>query len=189
MVSVYTLWHQKYIKQIRSQQGAWSYMTSICTIKLCGSSIYKPLQIIFKSCLNQGIFPAEWTEANVLSVHKKGDYQCIKDYRLVSLLPVFSKIFERLIYNTMSKSFLDNSLFSSNQPGFKPGDSCINQLITITHDIFKGFDDRLEKRGVFHDISKAFDKVWHEGLFCKLCCNGILVTCLGKWLMFIMELY
>ena len=51
--------------------------------------------------------------------------------------------------------------------------SCINQLITITHDIFKGFDDGLEIRGVLLDISKAFDKVWHEGLICKLRRNGI----------------
>ena len=46
------------------------------------------------------------------------------------------------------------------QPGFKPGDSCINQLLSITHEIYKSFDDGLEVRGVFLDISKAFDKVW-----------------------------
>ena len=73
----------------------------------------------------------------------------------------------------MFKHFLDNNLISSNQSGFKPGDSCMNQLITITHNIFKGFHDGLEKTGVFLDISKAFDKVWHEGLIYKLRCNVI----------------
>ena len=73
----------------------------------------------------------------------------------------------------MFKYFLDNSLVSSNQSGFKPGDSCINQLIAITHNIFKGLHDGLEITGVFLDISKAFDKVWHEGLIYKLCCNVI----------------
>ena len=69
--------------------------------------------------------------------------------------------------------FLDKSLMSANQSGFKPGDSCINQLLSITHNICKSFDDGYEVRGVFLDISKAFDKVWHDGLIFKLQENGI----------------
>ena len=141
--------------------------------------------MIFKSCLNQGIFPAEWKKANVVPVHKKGDHQCVKNCRPVSLLPVFSKIFGRLIYNAIFIDFSDNNLFSSNQSGFKPGGSCINQLIAINHDIFESFDDGLSIRGVFLDISKSFDKVWHEGLIYKLRRNGIcgnllqlLISCL-----------
>ena len=84
-----------------------------------------------------------------------------KLHRPVSLLPLFSEIFE-LIYNAMLKHLLDSNLISSNQTGFKPSDSCINQLIAITHDIFKGFDDGLQIRGLFLDISKAFDKVRQE---------------------------
>ena len=64
-------------------------------------------------------------------------------------------------------------LISSNQTGFRPGDSCVNQLIVITHETHKSFDDGLEKREVFLDISKAFDKVWDEGLLLKLSLNGI----------------
>ena len=88
-------------------------------------------------------FPAEWKKANVVSVYKKEDHQCVKNYRLVSLLPVFSKRFERLIYNAVFKHFLDNNLISSSQSGFKPDDSCINQLFTVTHEVFIGFDDGL----------------------------------------------
>ena len=53
-----------------------------------------------------------------------------------------------------------------------PRDLCINQLISITHEIYQSFDEGLEVRGVFLDISKAFDKVWHEDLICKLKQNG-----------------
>ena len=60
--------------------------------------------------------------------------------------------------------FLDKGLISANQSGFKPGDSCINQLLSIMHKIYKSFDDGYEVRGVFLNISKAFDKVWHDGL-------------------------
>ena len=68
---------------------------------------------------------------------------------------------------------IENNLISSNQSGFKPGDSCINQLLSITHEIYKSFDDGFEVRGVFLDISKAFDKVWHKGIIFKLQQNGI----------------
>ena len=73
----------------------------------------------------------------------------------------------------MFEFFTDNELISSNQSGFKPGDSCINQLLCITHDIYQFFDDGPETRAVFLDISKVFDKVWHESLLNKLKENGI----------------
>ena len=69
--------------------------------------------------------------------------------------------------------FIANNLIASNQSGFKPGDSCINQLIAITHEIYQSFDEGYEVRGVFLDISKAFDKVWHKGIIFKLKQNGI----------------
>ena len=70
--------------------------------------------------------------------------------------------------------FLDKSLISANQSGFKPGDYCINQLLSVTHNIYKRFDNVYEVRGVFFAISKAFDKVWHDGVIFKLQEKGIL---------------
>ena len=73
----------------------------------------------------------------------------------------------------MFEFFIQNNLITPNQSGFKTGDSCINQLISITHEIYKSFDDGYEVRGVFLDILKAFDKVWHQGLYYRLRQNDI----------------
>ena len=59
---------------------------------------------------------------------------------MVLLLPICGKILERLMFNEMFNCFIENKLISSNQSGFKPGDSCINQLLSITHEIYKSFD-------------------------------------------------
>ena len=91
----------------------------------------------------------------------------------MSLLPIGGKILERLMFNEMFNFFIENKLISSNQSGFKPGDSCINQLLSITHEIYESFDEGLEVRSVFLDISKAFGKVWHDGIIYKLTQNGI----------------
>ena len=69
--------------------------------------------------------------------------------------------------------FTENNLISPNQVGFRSGDCCVNQFLAITHETYKSFDEGFEVREVFLDISKAFDKVWHEGLLFKLNQNGI----------------
>ena len=70
---------------------------------------------------------------------------------------------------------MKENLLNPNQSGFRPSESCINQLIAITHEIFEAFDcnPSLEVRAVFLDISKAFEQVWHEGLLYKLKSMGI----------------
>ena len=96
------------------------------------------------------------------STSKRHDKQNVKNYRPVSLLPIFGKIFERLIYNETYSLFIENDIIYPNQSGFKEGDSCIKQLFSITHDIYDSSDQDYEVRGVFSDISKAFGKVWHK---------------------------
>ena len=72
----------------------------------------------------------------------------------------------------MFRFFLYNNLIVTNQSGFKSDDSCINHLLPTTHEIYKSFDDGPEVKSVFLDISKAFDKIWHEGVIFKLKQNG-----------------
>ena len=93
-----------------------SVVTSMHMLKICGDTICKPLELNFKQARTTGMFPSEW---------KKG-----------SIVPICGKFFERLILNEMFRFFLANNLLAPNQYGFKPGDSCINQLLSITHEIY-----------------------------------------------------
>ena len=83
-------------------------------------------------------------KANVVPVHKKGVKRILKNYRPISLLPIAGKIFERLLYDRMFEFFIANNLISKNQSGFRPGDSCINQLLSITHEIYQSFEITLK---------------------------------------------
>ena len=63
---------------------------------------------------------------------------------LQTCLSICSKVLERIMFNTMFTYFIENNQISENQSGFKPGDSCVNQLLPITHEIFSRFDDNYE---------------------------------------------
>ena len=86
------------------------------------------------------------------------------------MLPIFAKIFERVIYNSAFNYFLHNKLFTSSQSSFLSRNSCTAQLLSIIHEIQSAFDDNptFDMRGIFLDISKAFDKVWHDEVLFRL---------------------
>ena len=142
---------------------------------LCDDTIVVPLKLIFNNISSTGVFPELWQLANVIPIHKKGSKQLILNYRPISLLPICGTIFEKIVFKHLYNYLISNNLITKNQSGFRPGDSTVNQLIYLVNDIHKPFDSRtsLEVRAVFLDISKAFDKVWHDGRIFKLKQNGV----------------
>ena len=152
---------------------------SVRMIKLCTSSVAHSLTSIFQNSRAAGTFVTKQKGANIIPIHKKNDKQIVSNYRPLSLLPIISEIFEKLIVNKLFKFFENKNLLSKHQPGFRLGDSCIYQRLTISHDIILSFgcSPTLETRDVFLDIFKAFDRVWHNGLLFKLkkdCARGNL---------------
>ena len=124
-------------------------------------------------------------KSNVVPIHKKDDKHTIENYCPISVPPIDGKIFECLLYHTVLIFFSKNNLLSSNQPGYRLGDSCINQLLSVNHEILSVFDMGLEVCGKFLDIFKAFGKVWHEGLISKFrqnCISSEIINILEDFL-------
>ena len=119
---------------------------NIQMLKICGNSLYRPLELIFNDCLANGIYPFGWNKGNIVPVYKENDKQRLNNYRPISLLPICSKIFERSIFNEMFGFLIENDLISQHQYGFEPGDSSINHLLSITHEIF-------QKHGIWNENS------------------------------------
>ena len=141
-------------------------------IELCGYKVTLPLSIIFVNIINTEIFPTFWKSGNVTPIHKKDSKRVINNYRPISLLPLFAKIFEKILFLKVYNHFTSNNLITKYQSGFRPNDSVTNQLICLVDSIHSSLYKNLYVRSVFLDMSKAFDNVWHEGLLLKQ--NGII---------------
>ena len=163
------------IRKLNPNKATGSDGISGHMLLLCDDSATLPLKIIFNNILLSSIYPDMWKHANVTPIFKKGDKQLIKNYRPISLLPICGKILEKIVFKNLYIHLTSNHLISNNQSGFRPGDSTTNQLLHLVNEIHQAFDSTksLEVRAVFLDISKAFDKVWHDGLIFKLRQNGV----------------
>ena len=130
-------------------------------IQFCVKAIVGPLRILFLSSLERGVYPDDWKKSSLVPIHKKESKNLSRNYRPISLLPFFSKVFERIIFNSLLNYFFVNKLFIERESGFLTGDSCISQLLSTTHKIYKSFDcyPSVDVRRTFLDISKVFDKV------------------------------
>ena len=132
----------------------------------------------FNNRNNTGTFPDIWKRSNIIPVRKKVATQICDNYRPVSLLPIFEKMFEKLLFNSIMDFLGGNDLLNLNQSSFRPIDSCESQLLSIVYDIYSSFNchESFEVRGIFLDISKVFDRVWHKGLLYKIQSIGISGT-------------
>ena len=70
-------------------------------IQLCGDTILNPLVIIFETAMRTGVFPDIWKRCNIVPVHKKDNKTLVNNYRPISLLPIFGKILEKVVYNCL----------------------------------------------------------------------------------------
>ena len=150
-------------------------------LKEASVPIAEPLSHLLNFSLSLGTFPDDWKLTNVIPIFKKGDSMLCTNYCPISLLCCVSKVFEKIIFDHIYAYLKCHGILSKNQSGFIQGDSTINQLISICNLLYKGLDNGDEFIGVFLDLTKAFDKVWHTGLIFKIKKYGIKGNLL-KWL-------
>ena len=117
------------LKNLNPEKAHGWINISIRMIQLCGKAIEKPLRILIMSFLEEGLYPDDWKKSKVVPLHKKESKNVIKNYRPSSLLPVFSKVFERIILTLCSITYLKiNYLLNVNQVFY--------QVILASHNSF-----------------------------------------------------
>lgn len=122
---------------------------------------------IFNAILRSGCYPGQWKAAQIILIPKPGkDPIEVKSYRPISLLPVLSKVFEKLILLRMKPHLTDS--IPNHQFGFRVKHSTIEQVHRVTNTISNTSENKQYCSAAFLDISQAFDKVWHEGLLYKI---------------------
>ncbi len=156
--------------------------TKIGPLKIanCSSKFTETLAKVVNSSFEQGIFPKPLKTARVIPIHKEGSKTEVSNYRPISLLSSFSKIYEKLMH-TRVLDFLDsnNSLFE-NQYGFRPGRSCEHALLNAQNTIIHSLNKKEIALLLLIDYSKAFDVLEHSILLHKLQHYGIRGIAL-KW--------
>ena len=123
---------------------------------------------MFNTSIETSIFPDSWTIARVTPIYNNGD----RADRPLSVLPVISRLFEKLVTNQMYQHLEDNGLFSSDQSAYLRLHSTLTHLLKNTDDWYNGLDLGKLASLVFIDLKKAFDTVDHEILCQKLVHSG-----------------
>ena len=142
-------------------------------LKLALRFIENSLAFLFNTSIETSQFPDSWKVARVTPIFKEGDKTEKSNYRPISVLPVISRLFEKLVFDQLYQYMKENGLFSPDQSGFLRLHSTLTCLLKNTDDWYNGLDLGRPVGLVFIDLKKAFDTVDHDTLCEKLQIYGV----------------
>ena len=145
----------------------------IHVVKYTAKTIVPVLVNTFNKCMVDGYFPTELKIGRVSPIYKKENEELLENYRPVSTLPIFGKIYEKLIYNRLYRFLADNNMIYDNQYGFRKGHSTSHALNYSVNYVEDQLKNKKHVLGIFIDLSKAFDTLDHSILLRKLSYYGI----------------
>lgn len=140
-------------------------------IQSCAGALSIPLTIIFNKSFSTSTFPNNWKLAYVVPIHKSGDISNCGNYRPISILSCFAKVLESFVFDVLYSHVKPRIV--PEQHGFVKGKSTVSNLLEYTNYLCTAFNDRCQVDTIYTDFRKAFDKVNHRILCCKLSLYGV----------------
>jgi len=150
------------IKNLKDDTDAGYDKVTVKILKSISELIIIPLVYIFNLSIESSIFPDKFKTAVIKHLFKGGDRKIISNYRPISMLTNFSKIFEKIIKARLISYLEKNNLLSKNQYGFRPGLRTENALYNAIQFLYDSLDKGLKTIAVFIDLAKAFDTIQHD---------------------------
>ena len=155
---------RKVIQKLNSTKCRDIYGLSAYLIKYCGDSLIEPLEILINSSLPSGVFPEMLKAAVVVPIAKKND----KEFRPISILPIFSKIFEKIIFEQILDYFENNKILAGVQYGFRVGMGTLDAVVRLLREVLIALEQGEFAILSSYDLSKAFDCLDRSILLSKL---------------------
>uniref|UniRef100_A0A7M5TPX5 Reverse transcriptase domain-containing protein n=1 Tax=Clytia hemisphaerica TaxID=252671 RepID=A0A7M5TPX5_9CNID len=159
----------KTIKNLKNNKAPGIDTIKNTLIKYLEPSLSPILKKIFDSCYDIGYFPKRWKEGKVIMLYKnKGAKNDTKNYRPITLLNQFGKLFEKTLEIKIRKWAEENNKINKEQSGFRKKRNTNDQLYLLTQKIYEAFNRKSGIDAIFIDFEKCFDKIWKKGLLYKL---------------------
>ena len=161
------------LKRLKTNKSSGPDGIPPMVLKNCRSSLSTPLSRLYHLSYSSGSFPSAWKLANVQPVPKKGSRSDPSNYRPIAVTSILAKVMERIIKQNLMDYLESNGLIHDSQYGFRSKRSTGDVMAYLTEIWSHSLHSYGESQAVALDFAKAFDRVWHKNLLCKLSAFGV----------------